>query len=114
VDTARLREGVLAACPVQRHDLLVRHAHTSPEKLFTLLDEIDRKRLQKRSSFALLLSKKRCSVLRLLADEDEGRDKNVDTDEIRMCFQTNVSPCIVRPKEGNQFIFLVLPIRTFD
>ena len=40
--------------------------------------------------------------------------KNVDTDEIRMCFQTNVSPCIVRPKEGNQFIFLVLPIRTFD
>ena len=40
--------------------------------------------------------------------------KNVETDSIRMCFQTNVSPCIVRPKEGNQFIFLVLPIRTFD
>ena len=40
--------------------------------------------------------------------------RNVETDEIRMCFQTNVSPCIVRPKEGSQFVFLVLPIRTFD
>ena len=40
--------------------------------------------------------------------------RNVETDEIRMCFQTNVSPCIVRPKEGNQFTFLVLPIRTFN
>ena len=40
--------------------------------------------------------------------------RNVEAEEIRMCFQTNVSPCIVRPKEGNQFTFLVLPIRTFD
>ena len=40
--------------------------------------------------------------------------RNVEAEEIRMCFQTNVSPCIVRPKEGNQFVFLVLPIRTFD
>ena len=40
--------------------------------------------------------------------------RNVESEEIRMCFQTNVSPCIVRPKEGNQFIFLVLPIRTFE
>ena len=40
--------------------------------------------------------------------------RNVEADEIRMCFQTNVSPCIVRPKEGNLFTFLVLPIRTFD
>ncbi len=40
--------------------------------------------------------------------------KNVETDEMLMCFQTNVSPCIVKPKEGSQFTFLVLPIRTFD
>ncbi len=40
--------------------------------------------------------------------------KNVETDELRMCFQTNVSPCIVKPKEGDHFTFLVLPIRTFD
>ena len=40
--------------------------------------------------------------------------RNVEGDEIRMCFQTNVSPCIVKPKEGNLFTFLVLPIRTFD
>ena len=40
--------------------------------------------------------------------------KNVESDEMRMCFQTNVSPCIIRPKEGNAFTFLVLPVRTFD
>ena len=40
--------------------------------------------------------------------------KNVETDEMRMSFQTNVSPCIIRPKEGQRFTFLVLPVRTFD
>lgn len=37
----------------------------------------------------------------------------VDGDEIVMCFNTNVSPCMLRPVEGDQYRFLVLPVRVF-
>ena len=40
--------------------------------------------------------------------------RNVENDKMRMCFKTNISPCLVLPEEGNQFSYLVLPIRTFD
>ena len=40
--------------------------------------------------------------------------RNVTDDEMRMCFKTNISPYLVLPEEGNQFSYLVLPIRTFD
>lgn len=38
---------------------------------------------------------------------------NVDSDEICMRFNSNVSPCIVSPVEGNRFTYLVLPVRLF-
>ena len=38
---------------------------------------------------------------------------NVDGDEIVMCFNSNVSPCMIRPVEGDQYRFLVLPVRVF-
>ena len=40
--------------------------------------------------------------------------RNIDTDSIRMCFNSSVSPCLVRPVEGNRYTFLVLPVRTFN
>lgn len=40
--------------------------------------------------------------------------RNVETDQMRMCFKTNISPCLVLPVEGNQFSYLVLPVRTFE
>lgn len=38
--------------------------------------------------------------------------KNVDTPEMTMSFNTNVSPCVVRPVSGDQYVYLVLPVRT--
>ena len=40
--------------------------------------------------------------------------RNVIDDEMRMCFKTNISPCLVLPDEGNRYSYLVLPIRTFE
>ena len=40
--------------------------------------------------------------------------RNIDTDQIAMCFNTNVSPCTILPPEGDQYTFLVLPVRTFN
>lgn len=39
---------------------------------------------------------------------------NIDQDQIRMCFNSNVSPCMILPVEGNDFTFLVLPVRIFN
>ena len=38
---------------------------------------------------------------------------NIDGERIRMCFNSNVSPCMILPIEGNEFTFLVLPVRIF-
>ena len=38
--------------------------------------------------------------------------KNLDADEITMGFQTNVSPCLFTPAQGDDFVFLLLPVRT--
>ncbi len=39
---------------------------------------------------------------------------NVDTERICMCFNSNVSPCMIKPVEGTEFTFLVLPVRIFN
>ncbi len=39
---------------------------------------------------------------------------NVDSERICMCFNSNVSPCMIKPIEGNEFTFLVLPVRIFN
>ena len=37
--------------------------------------------------------------------------RNVYTDEMCMRFNSSVSPCTIAPLEGDQFIYLVLPVR---
>ncbi len=40
--------------------------------------------------------------------------RNIDSQEMAMRFNTNVSPCVVCPVSGNQYTYLVLPVRTID
>ena len=40
--------------------------------------------------------------------------RNIDGERICMCFNSNVSPCMMKPVEGNEFTFLVLPVRIFN
>ncbi|MDL2206230.1 DNA polymerase III subunit beta [Eubacteriales bacterium OttesenSCG-928-N13] len=37
--------------------------------------------------------------------------KVVTDDEIYMCFNSGVSPCLIKPVEGDAFLYLVLPVR---
>ena len=39
---------------------------------------------------------------------------NVESGRLCMCFNSNVSPCMIKPVEGNAFTFLVLPVRIFN
>ena len=39
---------------------------------------------------------------------------NIDDDRVRMCFNSNVSPCMMKPVEGDEFTFLLLPVRIFN
>ena len=39
---------------------------------------------------------------------------NIDGEKICMCFNSNVSPCMIKPVEGNEYTFLVLPVRIFN
>ena len=36
----------------------------------------------------------------------------VDEEKVRICFNGAVSPCVVLPKEGDSFLYLILPVRT--
>ena len=38
---------------------------------------------------------------------------NISDERLKMCFNSNVSPCMILPVEGNAFTFLVLPVRIF-
>ena len=40
--------------------------------------------------------------------------KNIGDDEISMRFNSNVSPCVITPPEGDQYTYLVLPVRVFN
>lgn len=37
--------------------------------------------------------------------------KSIDDEEIRMLFNTSITPCVVKPLEGNKFDYLILPVR---
>ena len=37
--------------------------------------------------------------------------KVIDEDEVVLEFNTNVTPCLVKPVEGSSFEFLILPVR---
>jgi len=39
--------------------------------------------------------------------------KNLDVSEVVLTFQSNISPCVVRPEEGEEFLYLVLPVRIY-
>ncbi len=39
--------------------------------------------------------------------------KALSDDEIRMRFNSNVSPCVICPTEGDSYLYLVLPVRVF-
>ena len=38
--------------------------------------------------------------------------RNVEDDLMRLCFNTNISPCLVLPEKSDQFKYLVLPVIT--
>ncbi len=38
---------------------------------------------------------------------------NISGDSLVMCFNSNVSPCMVKPPEGSAYTYLVLPVRVF-
>ena len=40
-------------------------------------------------------------------------DVNLDEDEMYLCFNTNISPCVIRPVTGDDFLYLVLPVRIY-
>ncbi len=40
--------------------------------------------------------------------------KNIETPDLSMRFNTNVSPCVVSPVSGNQYTYLILPVRVSD
>ena len=40
--------------------------------------------------------------------------KALSDDEIRMRFNSNISPCVVCPTEGDAYLYLVLPVRVFN
>lgn len=39
---------------------------------------------------------------------------NVDDETLIMCFNSNASPCMLKPVEGDKYRFLVLPVRVFN
>lgn len=40
--------------------------------------------------------------------------RNITDDELCMKFNSNVSPCVVCPTEGDQYLYLILPVRVFQ
>ena len=40
--------------------------------------------------------------------------RNITDDELCMKFNSNVSPCVFVPEEGEQFVYLILPVRIFQ
>jgi len=40
--------------------------------------------------------------------------RNIAEDELCMRFNSNVSPCVICPAEGDQYVYLVLPVRVFN
>ena len=40
--------------------------------------------------------------------------KALSDDQVVMRFNSNVSPCVVCPTEGDAYLYLVLPVRVFN
>ena len=40
--------------------------------------------------------------------------KNVDEECCTLCMNTNVSPCVISPLEGDNYLYLVLPVRVYN
>ncbi|MBQ2642128.1 MAG: DNA polymerase III subunit beta [Clostridia bacterium] len=40
--------------------------------------------------------------------------RSVQDDELCMCFNSSVSPCVVVPREGDAYLYLILPVRIFQ
>lgn len=40
--------------------------------------------------------------------------RNVEDDELYMNFNSNVSPCVVTPPSGEEYVYLILPVRVFQ
>jgi len=40
--------------------------------------------------------------------------RNISDDELCMRFNSNVSPCVICPPQGDQYTYLVLPVRVFN
>lgn len=40
--------------------------------------------------------------------------KNVDEESCTLCMNTNVSPCVISPLNGDNYLYLVLPVRVFN
>ena len=40
--------------------------------------------------------------------------RNISDDELCMKFNSNVSPCVVCPKDGDAYLYLILPVRVFN
>lgn len=40
--------------------------------------------------------------------------RNVPDEDLCMKFNTNVSPCVVVPQQGNDYLYLILPVRVFQ
>jgi DNA polymerase III subunit beta len=38
--------------------------------------------------------------------------KNIDDEKIKMSFSGSIGPCVIEPVEGNEFSYVVLPVRT--
>ena len=43
--------------------------------------------------------------------EDKDVLKAIDEDEIRILFNSSIDPCLVKPFDGNEYEYLVLPVR---
>ena len=39
--------------------------------------------------------------------------RNIDEECCTLCMNTNVSPCVIAPVEGDSYLYLVLPVRVY-
>ena len=40
--------------------------------------------------------------------------RNVEDEELYMNFNSSVSPCVIAPPSGEEYLYLILPVRVFQ
>lgn len=40
--------------------------------------------------------------------------RNLNEETVTLCMNTNVSPCVVRPLDGDEYLYLILPVRVYN